>query len=136
LAILEKIAVLDNLSELSDFIKINLKKLTNKFDVIHDLTLASEEIIINIIHYAYLGKNGLIKVRVFCDRDNFIKIIIEDFGQEFNPLKSDLPTPVESVATQKIGGLGIFLVRKSVDKIEYFRRKEKNILILMKRKIS
>jgi anti-sigma regulatory factor (Ser/Thr protein kinase) len=94
--------------------------------------LAVEEVTVNIVHYAYRdGPVGKIAVDVNRSASG-MTIGISDSGRPFNPLSAPDPaihTPLEKRA---IGGLGIFLARKVVDRIHYERRAGRNILTLRK----
>jgi serine/threonine-protein kinase RsbW len=94
--------------------------------------LAVEEVTINIVHYAY-GDDvaGTIDVEIIPSVDG-LTVQIADAGQSFNPLASPEPKLDASLEEREIGGLGIYLTRKVMDRIEYERRDEKNILTLNK----
>jgi serine/threonine-protein kinase RsbW len=55
---------------------------------------------------------------------------VEDDGKPFNPLDAPEPDTNQLLEERPIGGLGIHLVRKNVDELEYRRQKDKNILIM------
>ena len=130
---IEATADLKNLKLLTGFIESSLKKITSNFELLHDLILASEEIIVNIILYSYPEEKGLIKVWIFLDKNSFVSIVIKDHGQPFNPLEKQEPDLAASLDQRAIGGLGIFLVKKLVDDISYCRKNNSNILILKKK---
>ena len=56
-----------------------------------------------------------------------------DSGVPYNPLKKDDPDTTLSAEDRKIGGLGIFLVKKSMDDMRYEFKDGKNILTLVKK---
>lgn len=130
---IEATADFKNLKLLTGFVESSLKKITSNFELLHDLILATEEIIVNIILYSYPKEKGLIKVWIFLDKNNFLSIIIKDQGQAFNPLEKQEPDVAASLDQRAIGGLGIFLVKKLVDDISYCRKNNSNILILKKK---
>ena len=106
------------------------KKWTEK--TVSEITLALEEILVNIRSYAYTDKEAHeITVILSADADEFVAKIIDD-GRAFNPLESREPDITESLEARKVGGLGIFLVRKVMDGVEYKRENGKNILRLNK----
>ena len=106
------------------------KKWTEK--TISEITLALEEILVNIRSYAYTDKEAHeITVILSSDTAEFFAKIIDD-GRAFNPLESKEPDVTASLDTRKVGGLGIYLVRKVMDGVEYKREKGKNILRLNK----
>jgi anti-sigma regulatory factor (Ser/Thr protein kinase) len=126
----------------NDLIEIN--KVSGEFEnlgekhnipmkVIMDLCLAADEVITNIISYGYNDKeNHIIIVRIYFEGDMLITEV-EDDARPFNPL--DLPEVDVSTAIEekKIGGLGIHLVRNLMDKFEYNRINDKNILLFGKK---
>lgn len=96
------------------------------------IEIALEEGLVNVISYAYQGKEGTLELGVEVKED-FVEIRIVDTGLPFNPLKHrrevDPMTPVEELEE---GGLGILFMQKLMDKVEYERVHEKNILTLRK----
>lgn len=125
-------------NELSEIKRLNdeLEKLSinNKIITPHifHINLALEEIIANIISYGYPKNNeGSIYITIAQEK-NIIRITIEDDAKEFNPLSHDTPDTNLPVEERKIGGLGIHFVKKIMDKLEYERKNNKNILILTK----
>ena len=96
------------------------------------LEVVSEEILVNIIHYAYQGKIGKIEI-VWLLKLPLVHITFKDFGFPFNPLKNEkAPIKSLSVDSKDIGGLGIFFIKNLVDKIEYRYEKGANILTVSK----
>ncbi|MCB1109486.1 MAG: ATP-binding protein [Chlamydiia bacterium] len=97
------------------------------------IEIALEEGLVNVISYAYQGKEGKVLLGVHLEEGEFVEIRIEDSGLPFNPLKHrrevDPMTPVEDLEE---GGLGILFMQKLMDKVEYQRLQEKNVLILRK----
>jgi anti-sigma regulatory factor (Ser/Thr protein kinase) len=99
-------------------------------DVIHDATLALEEIVSNIVFYAYTDEDEHeIEVVMGINRDQlFFKV--KDDGIAFNPLKNPEPDVSKPFEEKEIGGLGIYLVKNLMDELEYLRENEKNILTM------
>jgi sigma-B regulation protein RsbU (phosphoserine phosphatase) len=101
----------------------------------HDLTLALEEILTNVISYGYTdNREHEIKVRLSAQPGE-IRVEVEDDGHPFNPLQAPVPDTTQSVEQRTIGGLGIHLVRQLMDGLEYQRQHGKNLL-LMKKNLS
>jgi serine/threonine-protein kinase RsbW len=98
----------------------------------HDLNVALEEILINIISYGYTdNREHEIKVRL-CAQPGEIRAEVEDDGQPFNPLAAPEPDTAQSLEKRTIGGLGIHLVRTLMDGLEYQRREGKNLFRMQK----
>lgn len=102
---------------------------------IFDINLALEEVVNNIISYAYKDKNEHhITIHLELEGQELM-LKVEDDGIPFNPLgvrELDINKPLEE---RQPGGLGLFFVRNLTDELEYKREKNKNILI-MKKKIQ
>ncbi|HSE87328.1 MAG TPA: SpoIIE family protein phosphatase, partial [Candidatus Binatia bacterium] len=98
----------------------------------HDLNLALEEILTNIISYGYTdNREHEIKVRLSAQPGE-VSVEIEDDGQPFNPLEAPEPDTTKPLEERTIGGLGIHLVRKLMDGLEYQRQQGKNLLVMKK----
>ncbi len=100
---------------------------------IYQIELAVEEILVNIISYAFTHQTGVIKIECTCNEFKQFSIIISDNGYPFNPLNLgkcfDLSAIIE---TKPVGGYGIFFVLKIIDEIKYKFENGKNILTLVK----
>ena len=95
------------------------------------IDVAIDEVMANISNYAYGGQPGEVTVRMETE-DRTAVLTFIDRGMPFNPL--DQPPPDVSLPAEKrgIGGLGIFLVRKTMDEVIYERRGDTNVLTLRK----
>ena len=101
--------------------------------LVHDLNLALEEILTNIISYGYTdNREHEIKVRLSVQPGE-VKAEVEDDGQPFNPLEAPEPDTAQSLQERTIGGLGIHLVRKLMDNLEYKRQGDRNLLTMKKK---
>ena len=99
-----------------------------------ELELATEEALVNIFHYAYPDGKGDVEVSCVMEDDTLLVIEILDRGVPFDVGSFSEPDLSPNIAERKIGGLGIFLIRKMADQIKYRRDGEKNILTLWIRK--
>jgi serine/threonine-protein kinase RsbW/sigma-B regulation protein RsbU (phosphoserine phosphatase) len=96
--------------------------------VAHKFNLALDEALTNAISYAFAdGKPHAIDIRIE-HRDGYLTAIVSDDGAPFDPLSQPVPDVHAPVAERKIGGLGIHLLRKLMDKVEYRRHDGRNIL--------
>lgn len=95
-----------------------------------EIELALEEAIVNIINYAYPLQSGDVQVSCMLDESNHFIIEIEDGGIPFDALSIDEPDIISEIPERKIGGLGIFLIKKLMKKVEYQRKKNTNVLRL------
>lgn len=136
---LRKEATLNNLSIMIDFILDNLKndvKVTERIDM--EIRLLCEEVLMNIISYAYEDKNiGEILIGYEYDQNNnYVILKMCDYGIKFNPIEEKDPDLSCDIMKRSIGGLGVFLIKKISDFIEYDRKKGMNILTIKKHYIS
>ena len=102
--------------------------------VIKDLRLATEEIFINIVSYAYDGIKGEVRIGAEVS-DGEISIEISDKGIPFNPLEKEEPDITSGIEQRKVGGLGIYIAKRMMDETSYRRKGNENI-ITMKKRIS
>ena len=95
--------------------------------------IAVEELFVNIAHYAYAPSTGNVVIRVEMHEDPLsVEISFIDSGIQYDPLaKPDPDTTLKAKERQK-GGLGIFMVKKSMDSMTYAYKDGKNILTIRK----
>ncbi len=101
---------------------------------IYNIQLAADEAASNIIEHAYEGvSNGLLELS--CEvKNGSIIIIMVDHGESFDPSAIPMPDLKADLSERKIGGLGIFLMRKLMDEVHYESKSPGNILTMIKRK--
>lgn len=98
-----------------------------------ELLIAAEEIYINIAHYAYGGETGEAIVQIQIEEETGIcQIIFKDKGIPYNPLEKEDPNIHLSATERGIGGLGIYMVKQTMDNVEYQYLDSYNILKLEK----
>lgn len=124
-----------NLETVLDFIHQQLPSYCET-DLMYKIDVAAEEIFVNIAHYAYKDKvpaGEFGQVWITCTfEDELLTIIFCDKGIPFNPLARPDPDITLSAEDRSIGGLGIFLTKKYMDKVEYDYKNDENILTLKK----
>ena len=97
------------------------------------LMISCDEIFTNIASYAYPDGNGSIEIAIeFVSETRCLRIIFSDSGTAFDPLEISEPDTKAALSERKIGGLGMFMVKKMMDSVEYCRQDGKNILTLTK----
>ena len=89
-----------------------------------------DEIVSNIAYYAY-DSGGSFEIEAVLSND-ILTLIFADSGREYNPLTQAEPDVDAPISERKIGGLGIYFVRKLTDRVEYARENGKNILTITK----
>ena len=124
---------IQQINSLTSFIEECGEQFNLPADVVFNLTLAMEEMVSNVIMYAFAdGVGHTFDVGVVRCPDRLIFTVTDD-GIEFNPTvvpDIDVAVPAEE---RRIGGLGIFIARQIMDDISYRRENGKNILTLTKR---
>ena len=118
--------------ELNSFVKTVSDRLNLETSLTSQLTLAVEEAVVNVMSYAYpLGTKGDIIVEATAT-DEWLKFIITDQGKAFDPTQGGNADTTLTAEDRPIGGLGILLVQKLMDSINYERINGKNVLTLKK----
>jgi len=98
------------------------------------IDIAIDELFGNIAQYAYNPETGPATVRVEVQEDPMAVIItFIDHGVPYDPLKNEDPDITLSAEERKIGGLGIFMVKKTMDEISYQYKNGQNILTIKKK---
>lgn len=97
------------------------------------IRLASEEVLVNIINYAYPGTSGAIELTLNPKPKESLEIVFTDWGVAFDPLSLPVPNVCAPLDKRKIGGLGVYLVRKVMDEVRYKREGECNTFTVMKK---
>ena len=127
-------ASLEKLDEVLAFVEENLEKNDCPMKVLMQVQIAVEEIFVNIAHYAYDSEQGTATIRVEVGGDPFQVIItFIDQGVPYDPLQKEDPDVTLSAEDRQIGGLGIFMVKKSMDDVKYEYKDGKNILTISKK---
>lgn len=92
--------------------------------------VAVEEIFVNVAHYAYQGEIGVVDIEF--EISDKAKITFTDSGVPFDPLARKDPDVTADAEDRPIGGLGIYMVKKSMDGLEYHREDDKNVFTFWK----
>lgn len=102
---------------------------------VYNIQLATDEAASNIIEHAYEGvSDGVLDLSCGVDKEA-IRIVLIDYGDPFDPSAIPMPDLKADLSDRKIGGLGIFLMRKLMDEVHYEPRDDKsNVLTMIKRK--
>ena len=127
-------ALTENLQELISFVDGHLEDMGVSMKAQMQIDIAVEELFVNIAHYAYAPDVGEVVISVAKDKEkNQISITFADSGKPYNPLEKPDPDVTLSAEERSIGGLGIFMVKKSMDDMRYEYKDGQNILTITKR---
>ncbi|MEX0962037.1 MAG: ATP-binding protein [Simkaniaceae bacterium] len=126
-------AILDELPQMMEFVRSEINKIKFTSSDAKKCEIAIEEALVNIIRYAYPEGAGDVEISIARSGCKEIFFTIKDQGIAVNPLDhlKEYDTEAE-IEKRPIGGLGLFFMDKILDKIEYQRERESNILNLRK----
>lgn len=127
-------AAIENIEKVTDFINDELEALNCPMKAQMQIDVAIDELFGNIARYAYNPETGRATVRFEIEKDPLSVIItFIDNGKPFDPLQNADPDVTLSAEERSIGGLGIFLVKKTMDMIKYKYSDGQNILMIKKK---
>ena len=127
-------ATVENIEVVTDFVNEELEAIDCPMKVQMQIAIAIDELFGNIAHYAYNPGVGDATVRLEVEEaPHAVIITFIDKGIPYNPLAKDDPDVTLSAEERKIGGLGIFMVKKTMDEITYEYKDGKNILAIKKK---
>jgi sigma-B regulation protein RsbU (phosphoserine phosphatase) len=122
----------ENLEAVLRFVSEHLERRGCDSKLMTQISLAVEEIFVNIANYAYAPRSGDAFVRVAADPEREVVVELEDGGVPYNPLEKSDPDMQALAHERKIGGLGVFLVKNIMDSVEYRNEDGRNILTMVK----
>ena len=126
-------ARLENVDLVTDFVDELIEQTECPRKIIIKLNIAIDELFSNIARYAYGEGEGDATIGVEIDETaRVIALTFTDSGIPYNPLKTATPDTGLSAEDREIGGLGIFMVKKSMDEMIYDYKGGKNILKVKK----
>lgn len=126
-------ATVENIAQVTAFVDEQLEELNCPMKAQMQIDVAIDELFGNIAHYAYHPDVGSATVRVEVTQDPVAVIItFIDNGVQYDPLAREDPDITLSAEERKIGGLGIYMVKKSMDEIAYEYKDGQNILTIKK----
>ena len=127
-------STLENVEVLTGIIDSELESVGCPTKAIMQVDVAIDEIFSNIVNYGYDCENEEIVIKYDVDpKDKSISITFVDSGKRYNPLDKDDPNISEDAETRKIGGLGIYIVKKTMDNMVYKYENNKNYLTIIKK---
>ena len=130
---LELTAAVENLNEVLAFVDGELETMDCSMRSQMQIDIAVEEIFVNIAHYAYSPEVGKATIRVEVQPEPpTVVLTFLDQGVPYDPLAKADPDVSLSAEERQVGGLGIFMVKKSMDDVQYRYENGRNILTLRK----
>lgn len=123
-------ARVESLHDLLTFITAEAKKKGFSEDARQRIELVAEEALVNVFVHGYAQDPGQVEVRCLDSDDTALTIEVRDTGVSFNPLSLADPDMQPDLASRKIGGMGVFLIRKMTEGVDYRREGDSNILTM------
>jgi sigma-B regulation protein RsbU (phosphoserine phosphatase) len=128
-------ATLDHLYDVIDLVETEMNQRLCPVGIQHKVEIALEELFVNVCRYAYADKDepGDVTVSyVYSGENKSITVELRDSGIPFNPVTLEDPTKPSDIQEAKIGGLGIFMVKKSMDDLVYEHDGDYNVVTFTK----
>ena len=127
-------ATVQNIEKVTAFVDEQLAQLNCPLKAQMQIDIAIDELFGNIAHYAYNPKTGPATVRIDVLQDPLsVVVTFIDNGKAYDPLAREDPDISLTAQEREIGGLGIYMVKKSMDEISYEYKDGKNILRIKKK---
>ena len=121
----------DSLNDAIAFVEEQLDLLDCPLKIVMQITVCVEEMFVNVAHYAYGEGTGDVEMVMDSEGDS-VSITLIDEGMPFDPLAKADPDITLSAEERSIGGLGIYMVKKSMNDVSYERSDGKNIFTMKK----
>lgn len=127
-------AELDNLMAITDFVDECLTEMNCPRRKLAQINVVIDEVFCNIASYAYGKEKGTVNVRVDVEeKPKAILITFVDGGKPFDPLSKNNPDVTLPTMLRPIGGLGIYITKKTMDDVSYAYKDGQNVLTIRKR---
>ncbi len=127
-------ATVANTETVTAFVEDFLNEIGCSMRVITQINVAVDELFSNIANYAYTPKVGKATVTLdMSDDGKTVTVTFTDTGVPYNPLAKKDPDVTLSADERQIGGLGIYMVKKTMDDVTYEFKDGKNILSIKKK---
>ena len=121
----------EKLNQVLEFVNASLEEKNCPMYKVMELDIAVEELFVNIAHYAYTPAEGDVTIQiVFVEEDVIITFM--DSGIPYNPWARKDPDTTLSLGERKVGGLGVFMVKNSMDEVGYRYEDGKNVVTIKK----
>ena len=122
------------LNDVLGFVEETLESLDCSMKIQMAVSVAIEEVFVNVAHYAYGDGEGDVTLGIDFDADSrAVTFRMADQGIPFDPLQKPDPDITLSAEDREIGGLGIFITKKTMDTVSYAYENNQNILTMIKK---
>ena len=126
-------AKIDDITAVTEFIEAELEKIDCPMRTVIQINVAIDELFSNIVKYGYPKAPGPVTVQLIVKDDpRSVYIRFADEGIPYNPLTKQDPDITLSADEREIGGLGIYMVKQTMDDVKYKYENDQNILTIQK----
>lgn len=123
----------EELDNVIAFVEESLESFGASMKVTMSVCVAIEEVFVNVAHYAYPDAEGDVRFDISFDEESRnVTFVMSDKGIAFDPLKKAAPDITLSADEREIGGLGIFITKKTMTSVSYSYENGQNILTMVK----
>ena len=127
-------AKIESLSDVLGFVEQTLESFECPMKTQTAICVAIEEVFVNVAHYAYPEGDGDMSLYIgFEENNRTVTFRMTDKGIPFDPLKKPDPDITLSAEDRQIGGLGIFITKKTMDSLSYTYENNENVLTMIKK---
>lgn len=127
-------ATVQNIPVITEAVDRELETLDCPKHALRQINVALDELLSNIANYAYTPDTGDMTIRMdFDEPSGVVSLTFIDRGVAYNPLEHEDPNVTLTAEDRPIGGLGILMVKKKMDDMEYRREGDQNLLTISKK---
>ncbi len=127
------LATKENSCQILKWVNSQITPLNLDSKINYHIQLCIEEVVVNIINYAYKKIQGEIELSLKFLKNSLL-VTVKDHGIPFNPVENfTYPDKASGLEERPIGGLGVYFLNKLMDSVEYIRRNDSNILMFKKK---
>ena len=117
-AIYDQITTLENLAQIRSFIGKNAVEFGVVEGIVDDFILAVDEAVTNILVHGYKRSAGPVKIEIV-HKNKLLQVYVQDQAAPFDPTKAPSPDLTSPLERRPFGGLGVYFIRKAVDRLIY-----------------
>ncbi len=126
-------ATTENISHVRNFVALHAGECGFSVEDTDEIRLAVDEAYTNIIKHAYrFDESQTVTIKVTCEGDQF-KVVIGDHGSRYDPETYQEPNIEERIKLRKRGGVGVYLIQKLMDHVEYRQNGSLNEIVMTKK---
>jgi anti-sigma regulatory factor (Ser/Thr protein kinase) len=130
MSILRLPASMESFESFRSFVLQELERGNGLEELLPQVDLVMEEVLVNVINYAYPKGEGKIEVECLAEGPGRFRVTVRDWGVPFNPLDQAAPDLSTDISSRQVGGLGIYLVKQMARRQTYEYRDGGNVLTL------